>query len=391
MSESQVDLLHLAYGGFGGHQSVVNTLNSALTPLGIKTAVLGVTRSPDEQTNEGSWQSTRYFPIPSSHPVGGLSGRKFLKSLLSELNPRMILAHTHGLVSEVMAKSRHSGRAPFLVVREAHAIDLRSWKDNARSLLALQHASGVVFLSSEYRENFPLPLLSIKGRPVVAIIPNSVEQPMRHAANVSPTEGPTRIGMATRLVPGKRVKLLIDVAADLVRRGVEIELLIAGDGQERELLEDHASSQLLPESVHFLGSVAPEKMPDFYSSLSIYVHLSDGEGESNALLEAAAHGLPIVVSQSEGIPDFMSQSGGVSLVANQVERISEELFNLINLGGELALRGQTNAQLTLSERSVGATVNGYLEMFSVIDPQGPWSTARKNLETLSSSLSIERE
>jgi len=347
-----------------------------MTRLGLNTAVIGVTKSPSEQASYDSWQHTQYFPVTSSHPLRGRSQRKSLSHILEELNPRIILAHTHGLVTEVVIKSRHAERKPALIVREAHASALRSWKDNVRSLLALQHASALVFLSQDQLETFPLPLLSLKGRPEVFIIPNAAGQSKRKLTKDLASQGTLRIGMATRLVPGKRVRLLIDVVAFLHKKGIEVELLIAGDGQDREVLVEYAAGQLAENSVRFLGSVSQEKMTDFYSSLAVYVHLSDGEGESNAVLEAAAHGLTIVMSQYEGIPDFMAQSMGVFLVPNEVKRIGEVISILNGRRAELRTLGQINAKLVTAERSVGAMLNGYLEMFSIIDPEGPWSMAR---------------
>lgn len=372
-----VDLLHIAYGGLGGHRTDVNGLNSELSLLGIRTAVIGVTQSADHQTPASTWLHTRYLPQYPSHPLGFFR-RWPLKKVLAELRPRIVLAHSHGLVPEVMLWCRLHKTSSRLILRECHASRLRSRKDNLRSQVSLQLAEGVIFVDECQYADYPLAIRRTKGTPLVALIPNGIA-PIRALISQRPVEpsGTLTAGMAARLVPGKRVDLLIRVAAELRRKGVPIRVIIAGDGPDRSKFEDLAAQLLDPADIEFWGEVSQDQMSEFYQSLSLYVHLTDGEGSSNALLEAASHGLPIVVSEYGGMRANGEQSAGALHVRNSVSDISAAVGSVLGNSDLLRELGNLNREFIKSQRSLEDMASAYVDLFAMVDPGGPWSDARR--------------
>lgn len=379
MSSRPVDLLHIAYGGSGGHRAYVNGFNDSLAGLGIRTAVLGVTQSSDQQAPARSWLKTDYYSVFPSHPTAFLR-RLGLRNLLRDLRPRIVLAHSHGLIPEVLAWTTGHGHSPHLVVREGHAGGLRSWKDNMRSRAALQFADALVFLEREQHVNYPVKYRRSNGRPLVAVIPNGVRSPDSSSTSAQPcSPGKLRLGMAARLVAGKRIDVLIRVIGELSGLGVPVQLFIAGDGPDRGDLELLAARHSDPGQFRFLGDLAPEEMTDFYRSLDMYVHITDGEGESNALLEAASHGLPIVLSDAGGFTGHPERELGVLRVPNTVEVIAAEIAGVYQDSGRLQRLGQLNAQFVASERSFERMTRSYLDLFAQVDPDGPWAKARARM------------
>ncbi|MDO5093093.1 MAG: glycosyltransferase [Propionibacteriaceae bacterium] len=76
--------------------------------------------------------------------------------------------------------------------------------------------------------------------------------------------------------------------------------VIAGQGQERANLERLAAELGVADRVEFTGQIPNTEVPDLLRSFDVYVALSRNESFGVAILEAAACGLPTVVSDAPG-------------------------------------------------------------------------------------------
>lgn len=81
-----------------------------------------------------------------------------------------------------------------------------------------------------------------------------------------------------------------------------VELLIAGDGPEQKFLEIFCQKKGLM-NVHFLGFVSPKNMLNIYANADIYIHPSKKDRWPQTYNEAAAAGLPILISETSGVYD----------------------------------------------------------------------------------------
>jgi glycosyltransferase involved in cell wall biosynthesis len=106
--------------------------------------------------------------------------------------------------------------------------------------------------------------------------------------------------------------LLINALALVRRRFPSAELTILGQGIERPGLENLAKSLDLETAVRFAGY--DPNPAAWLCGASLFVLSSRFEGLPNALLEAAAAGLPIAATQaSEGIRELLAGKRGVWL------------------------------------------------------------------------------
>ena len=111
------------------------------------------------------------------------------------------------------------------------------------------------------------------------------------------------IGIVGRLWPQKRIKDLI-WAADLLRTTRDgWHALIVGDGPQRWRLERFRDQNEIAGQVHFLGerNDVPRLMPHF----DVLWLGSEYEGQSNAVLEAMAAGVPVVATDIPGNRDLV--------------------------------------------------------------------------------------
>lgn len=136
-----------------------------------------------------------------------------------------------------------------------------------------------------------------------SVIPNGSEEPSLAPAPL-PFE-PARLLYLGRLSPEKRVDLVLDALADLVPQHPLVELVIAGDGPEREALVLRAAQSGLEERVRFLGWVAPADVPALINSTTLVLLASEQEAFGLAALEAAFMARPVVAPRRGGLPEIV--------------------------------------------------------------------------------------
>jgi glycosyltransferase involved in cell wall biosynthesis len=92
-----------------------------------------------------------------------------------------------------------------------------------------------------------------------------------------------------------------------------LELIVAGQGTALAKCERFVRANGIASNVTFLGWVSGEQKAKFLREVNIFVLPSHFEGISNAMLEAMAAGLPVVVTRVGGLPDVV-QDGCDGLV-----------------------------------------------------------------------------
>jgi glycosyltransferase involved in cell wall biosynthesis len=117
-------------------------------------------------------------------------------------------------------------------------------------------------------------------------------------ARLGAAAGTTVLLSVAMFRPAKNQKALLEIAAGLPPDW-DWQLWFLGEGPERERCQQLAERLGLGARVRFLGFQAD---PDpYYRAADIAVHASREEALSNFLIEAQAHGLPVVAWQALGI------------------------------------------------------------------------------------------
>ena len=145
----------------------------------------------------------------------------------------------------------------------------------------------------------------------LALLPNPLPMPEVPAAAGTARD---REGFVTvaRLVPQKGIDVLIRALGQTVGAARDWTLTVVGDGPEREALEFQAQQAGLKEQVQFLGFRSdPQK---FLLQAGVFVLPSRFEGMPNALLEAMAAGLGVVVTDASPGPLEVVVNGVSGLV-----------------------------------------------------------------------------
>jgi glycosyltransferase involved in cell wall biosynthesis len=132
-----------------------------------------------------------------------------------------------------------------------------------------------------------------------------------------------------RVVPIKRLDLLLEALATARRAEPRLRLALAGDGEERPRLERRAAALGVAAEVRFLGY--RRELRPLFAAADVVVLSSDNEGTPVSLIEAAAAGLPAVATDVGGVREVVAEGtgtlvprGDVAALAGALTRIAAE-------------------------------------------------------------------
>lgn len=113
------------------------------------------------------------------------------------------------------------------------------------------------------------------------------------------------------------------------KRFPDAELIVAGDGFEREKLKKLARDLEL-KNTEFLGSVAQDAMPQLYDRADIYLNSPNIDNMPSSVIEAFAAGTPVVSTDAGGIP-FIVEHGetGLLVAKKDHEALAKEAMRLL--------------------------------------------------------------
>jgi glycosyltransferase involved in cell wall biosynthesis len=110
----------------------------------------------------------------------------------------------------------------------------------------------------------------------------------------------------------KSPDVVIDAVADCVKKGVNLELTMVGDGSLRKRLEAQAHHQGIADKIQFLGHLPPGEA--IYAQLDqadVFVMPSRSEGLPRSMIEAFARGLPSIGGHEGGFKELLEDKSMV--------------------------------------------------------------------------------
>jgi glycosyltransferase involved in cell wall biosynthesis len=203
----------------------------------------------------------------------------------------------------------------------------------------------------------------------IAVLPNPVDLPEIRAAMKGPSarrgSGPHLLAVG-RLAHEKGFDLLLEALAVVRERFPGSDLIIAGSGREEAALKALCRSLWLESSVSFVGHV--DRFYAFFPGTTLFVLSSRYEGMPNALLAAAAAGLPLVATPASGgvvdllrgrrgawlTPEITSEALARTIVSTLESIQAGELFSDVFLRGPSDLAAAAAGR---NEEAVGQTTD----------------------------------
>jgi glycosyltransferase involved in cell wall biosynthesis len=141
-----------------------------------------------------------------------------------------------------------------------------------------------------------------------------------------------------RLVPIKRVDLLVRAVAHARALGAPVRLAIVGDGPLRPELERLTRDLALADRVRFAGYRGD--MVAVAAASDVAVLSSDNEGTPVSLIEAAAAGTPAAALAVGGVPDVVTPDTGVLAAPGNAQELGEAIRSLAHEAEERRRMGE---------------------------------------------------
>jgi glycosyltransferase involved in cell wall biosynthesis len=129
-----------------------------------------------------------------------------------------------------------------------------------------------------------------------------------------------------RLVPIKRVDVLLRAVAHARKQGARLRVVIVGDGELRPELEQQAAELGIADHLYFAGY--REDMLPVVAASDIAVLSSDNEGTPVSLIEAAAAATPAVATRVGGVADVVTPDTGILAPAGDSDALGDAIARL---------------------------------------------------------------
>lgn len=195
------------------------------------------------------------------------------------------------------------------------------------------------------------------------VIRNSI--PHGPITNVKPTDkmftGRNTLIYAGRLIPRKNVHLLIEAVAEL-KGWKDIFLLIAGDGPERPRLAELIQDLQVQSQVHLLGHLHPHDLWSRIKTVDAFISPSAYEGMPNSVCEAAACGVPLILSPIPSHRGLFDEKTAFYIPDLSVTKITETICNVLENRHE-AFEKASRAQESVRHRSPAVVATDYLSLY----------------------------
>jgi phosphatidylinositol alpha-1,6-mannosyltransferase len=311
-------LLTDAYGGFGGISRFNRDFLEGLDASGRVDRVHAFPRLIPEPIDE---------PLPESliyHRGAAAGMAAYLRTLgrfqLAGQPLDLVVCGHLNLLAPAWALARAKGARLALIV---HGID--AWAPGRRleaNMLA-RRVDYVLSVSHVTAERFRA--WSGVPRPRMHVLPNCVDLAQFPVQRRDPAlaaryglEGSRVLLTLGRLADEERYKgfdEVIEVMPALLSDYPDLKYLIVGDGADRARLRAKADTLGLHAQVVFAGRIAEAEKAAHYGLADAYVMPSSGEGFGIVYLEAAACGVPVIGSRTDGSRDALLEGRLGQIVA----------------------------------------------------------------------------
>lgn len=154
------------------------------------------------------------------------------------------------------------------------------------------------------------------------------------------------------------------IAIDALAENADATLLLIGEGEDAGPLKAQAERRGVAERVRFVGTVAHDDLPDYFSAADVLMHAADREGMPNVLLEALACGCAIIATAVGGIPEIMGGLPAGYLMASRDAAAMIECWHQLQAAETLDERGRAARRRYAEQFGWEPTTRGQLAIFS---------------------------
>jgi glycosyltransferase involved in cell wall biosynthesis len=373
----------IARMNIGGPPYHVSMLSGRLDRARFQTLLAYGTVGPGEASSEflaqqeGCSVSVVRGLTPEIRPIADLRALMELIRLIRRYRPHIVHTHTAkaGFLGR-LAAVLSPGRRP-IIVHTYHGHVLEGYFGCATTavyrylerrlarfsdcLVGVSQSTvdDLVRLKVASRDRFRVVPLGLDLRRFLHPDPDAAGA-LRARCGASPTD--VLVAYVGRLVPIKRVELVLLAVAGARRAGAAVRLVVVGDGQRRASLERLAHELDIADVVRFLGYVPDAST--VAAAADIAILSSDNEGTPVWLIEASAAGRPAVATRVGGVPDVVLPDAGVLVGRGDHSALAEGVAQLARdprLRAKMGARAREHVTRSFSIERLLTDIEGLYE------------------------------
>lgn len=342
----------------------------ALASLGVEPTVLVPDlRDPHARDNFSTDGGVRILPVHAkglrADPTTLQWSRRAIRRALREWRPELLQLTDEFWcpVAAVMAgeaRRAHLPLAGFARAAWPERLPLRTGRRARRVLDSTAAAAATsVLAAGPLRALRPGLHLAVGPYPGVALPPS----PVRTSSSA------LTIGVVSRLTDQHGVDILLQALAQLPHAW---QLRISGTGPAQVDLEMLAERLGVAARIQWLGAQPRRQRVELYAELDLVVapHLefaSPGEFSGVALMQAAAHGIPVVATDTGIVPELVGQSG-LLVPPGDIEALAAAIGALASDPGRRLELGDTGRRRAQQEFSHDAVARRMLTLWQAQKP-----------------------
>jgi len=175
---------------------------------------------------------------------------------------------------------------------------------------------------------------------------------------------PLKLLCVARLIQRKGQHMLIQAAQKLKANNIPIHIKLVGNGDEEEAYRQLTKELGVEAEIEFAGYVPREEIASVYAWADAFCLPSYNEGMSNAVLEAMAAGLPVIVTPTggteelvnHGLNGFVFDFDDIEALASQIQDLAVDSAKCLEMGKAARARAE--------QQDWGAIAGEYEGLFS---------------------------
>jgi len=173
-----------------------------------------------------------------------------------------------------------------------------------------------------------------------------------------------------RWVPRKGTLSLVEAFAELAQQDPSVRLVLVGgahtEGQDyADRIRAAIAAWDLANRVDMVEWLPMDAVSRYYKAADLYVHAAEFEPFGNVVLEAMAHGLPVVATRSGGPERILGADGGLLIAAGDRSQLLAAMRQVLaepELRERLAKAGRVRASDFSWREAASATYEQYLSV-----------------------------
>ena len=244
---------------------------------------------------------------------------------------------------------------------DIQGIPLRSWLQRWMLVRLFHRADAVLFCSSYVQRDAAPYLRHVSPRALVGVVGDGFNADEFEGRNAYAHLAPYVLAMG-RLVGKKGFDLLIRAFASIASDFPRVQLLIAGDGEERAALERLIDELRMRDRITLFGFADRETTIALFLGCEFFVLSSRMEPFGIVVLEAMAARKAVLATKSGGVVDLVQPGVSGMLVDSQVTALAGGMREMLSHPDSTRAMGE-RAFSTIQAHTWEAVTRQFLDIF----------------------------